>query len=931
MAQGDRGGFAAVFAADADLDRRVGATTVGDGEPHQAADALGVDRGERVGVEHPVGEVAEQEAGFGVVPADRHRRLGQVVGAEAEEVGVFGDLVGGEGGPWDLDHRADRDRQLVDVDALLVAYGGDLGLDQVAGGPHLRGVPDEGHHDLGFDHRTFTLRGEHRLGDRSGLHPDQLRDPQSEPHTAQAEHRVRLAQVLDPRQHRPHVGQLVDEGLDLDQVLAVDQPDLEVGGGAEQLVVARQELVQRRVEEADDHGVTGHRPEQADEVVALHREEGVDRLATLGRGGGHDHALHDREPLGVEEHVLGAAQADALGAIGAGPGRLDRVIRVGSHVEATEVVGPAEELLEPRVVEVGGDGVELAGVDRAGRAVDRDPLSFVHHGVTDGEAAGREVDVDLVGADHGRLAELAGDQRGVAGAAAARGEDALRREHAVHVVRLGVGPHEDDPAAFLGPPLGQVGVEGDHAHSGPRRHVQRRGEGGGAGQGAGRELRVEEGVDLGRRDAAHGLLTADQPLVGLVDRDPHGGLRGALAVAGLQHPEGSLLDRELHVLHVAVVVLEPPGDGGEPAGRLGLDLDEFLDRAGRTDAGDHVLALGVDEEVPLHQRFAGGGVAAHRHPGGAVVAAVAEDHRHDVDGGAEIVGDVGRHPVVVGSLAPPALEHGLDRQTELLARVVGERAVAPAGDDRLEPGDHVAQVGRLEVGVVVDAAGGPGLGEHVLEAVVGHAAHDAAEHLHEPAVGIEHETLVARRSDQAVGDLVVEPDVEDRVHHPRHRELGARSARHEERVGGVAEPLLGRRLESGHRRLDLVPQTVGESAARLGVGVAGPGGDREPWRHRHAEPGHVAEVGALAAQQRPHLVPVAPDQLLGLADLVEPVDPALASRDGRFVGRRGSVGRRRGAGGEGVGHRGAPSGQGDGPDGPPERAALSRAKGHPAC
>ena len=50
-----------------------------------------------------------------------------------------------------------------------------------------------------------------------------------------------------------------------------------------------------------------------------------------------------------------------------------------------------------------------------------------------------------------------------------------------------------------------------------------------------------------------------------VDGDLQGRRRGALAVAGLQHLELALLDRELDVLHVAVVAFEPLADAVELA------------------------------------------------------------------------------------------------------------------------------------------------------------------------------------------------------------------------------------------------------------------------------------------------------------------------------------------------------------------------------
>ena len=175
---------------------------------------------------------------------------------------------------------------------------------------------------------------------------------------------------------------------------------------------------------------------------------------------------------------------------------------------------------------------------------------------------GREVDLDRRDPDHRRLAELARHQRRVAGAPAARGEDAARGEHAVHVVGLGLGAHHDDGALLVATPaLGGVGVEGEHARGRARRDVEA-----GRDQLAARlrRLRSATGSNCGCRKkstcsgvhALHGLGARDALLVREVDRDADRRLRGALGVARLQHPQLAALDGELDVLHVAVVLLE---------------------------------------------------------------------------------------------------------------------------------------------------------------------------------------------------------------------------------------------------------------------------------------------------------------------------------------------------------------------------------------
>jgi hypothetical protein len=93
-----------------------------------------------------------------------------------------------------------------------------------------------------------------------------------------------------------------------------------------------QEFMQRRIQEADGDRVALHRPEDGLEVAALHGEKLGQRTLSPRDVLGDDHLPHGEEPVAGKEHVLGAAQADALGAEVAptvGVGR-----RVGVHPNA---------------------------------------------------------------------------------------------------------------------------------------------------------------------------------------------------------------------------------------------------------------------------------------------------------------------------------------------------------------------------------------------------------------------------------------------------------------------------------------------------------------------------------------------------------------------------------------------------------------------
>src|SRR5688500_6724416 len=91
-----------------------------------------------------------------------------------------------------------------------------------------------------------------------------------------------------------------------------------------------------------------------------------------------DHALDGRQPVALEEHVLGAAQADALRTERAGTLSVARIVAVGPDLHATRLVGPAQQDGEVvLVLEASLDGRQLAGEDLAGRAVDADDVAFL--------------------------------------------------------------------------------------------------------------------------------------------------------------------------------------------------------------------------------------------------------------------------------------------------------------------------------------------------------------------------------------------------------------------------------------------------------------------------------------------------------------------------------------------------------------------------
>src|SRR3954453_16228385 len=108
MEEVDRLGIAAVLAADADLEVRPRLAGLVGRYLDQPPDALRVERLERAEAEDAEIDVTAEESALDVVAAETPAHLGEVVGAEGEELGGLGDLACGERRARDLDHRADQ-------------------------------------------------------------------------------------------------------------------------------------------------------------------------------------------------------------------------------------------------------------------------------------------------------------------------------------------------------------------------------------------------------------------------------------------------------------------------------------------------------------------------------------------------------------------------------------------------------------------------------------------------------------------------------------------------------------------------------------------------------------------------------------------------------------------------------------------------------
>ncbi len=282
-----------------------------------------------------------------------------------------------------------------------------------------------------------------RAGERPDLHLIDAGLDHSEADTAGADHRVGFAQAP----HGDEFGaRLVVEGAGR--------------LGDHEAFVVGEELVEWRIEEPDGHRQAVHGVDDRREVGLLDHVEFVQDLAFVGRVVAEDQSADQSEPMLGQEHVLGSAQPDAVGAEVTRMRSVLGGVRVGANPDPSrpDQVGPMQERLEFRRRRTRrGDDRTLDHV--AGASVDRDLGALGVEGVADADAT---LDHQYVpGADHRGNAPAASDDGGVARQSATGGEDAASGLHPEHVVGSRLGAHEDDVEPAIGRVDGCLGARDD--------------------------------------------------------------------------------------------------------------------------------------------------------------------------------------------------------------------------------------------------------------------------------------------------------------------------------------------------------------------------------------------------------------------------------------------------------------------------------------
>ena len=135
-----------------------------------------------------------------------------------------------------------------------------------------------------------------------------------------------------------------------------------------------------------------------------------------------------------------------------------------------------------------------------------------------------------------------------------------------------------------------------------------------------------------------------------------------------------------------------------------------------------------------------------------------------------------------------------------------------------------------------------------------HVQHDVGKHLDEAPITVVGKARVVGLFRQARGDFVIQAEIENGVHHARHRHWRAGANREQQRIPGITKARAHFLLHQIEGNPVFLLEQGGQFIARFKKLAAGVCGDNKTKGHRQAEAGHLAQICALTAEQIPILL-----------------------------------------------------------------------------
>ena len=279
-------------------------------------------------------------------------------------------------------------------------------------------------------------------------------------------HDARVLKSHSAASEAAHGVKLVERGNDLgkslsgDSALFSDLSDFSLTGG--------EELMERRVKVSNDNWSSINFVKDFLEVFLLKwlklGKSDISSILILGN----NHLSKMLDSLLFEEHVLGSAKSDTLGAIFKGDLDLFRLFGVSFDHHGLVLLGPAKNGHEI-VGHFSFLDLDLSGENFTSTTIDGQVVTFVESSVTDSDSLGLVVDDQVTASSDTALTHTSGNDSGVGGHSTSSGKNTLGSVHTNEIFGSGLDSGQDHSLTSFSPFIGLMRVENDSTNGGAWR------------------------------------------------------------------------------------------------------------------------------------------------------------------------------------------------------------------------------------------------------------------------------------------------------------------------------------------------------------------------------------------------------------------------------------------------------------------------------
>ena len=525
----------------------------------------------------------------------------------------------------------------------------------------------------------------------------------------------------------------------------------------------------------------------------------------------------------------------------------------------------------------------LASINLTCCTIQRDVVTLLICNTFDFDSLALVVNIDSTGTRYAALTHTTSNNGSVRCHTATSCQDTFSTCHTSKVFWRCLDTNHDNLVAVSSPLLCIISMEHNLSASSTRRCWQTLCDNLCLWQSILIEYWVQQFVELLWLATHNSSLLINEAFLNEVHSNLHHCSTCTLTVTCLEEPKLTLLNGELHILHIVIVLLQLVlksiqlliqlwhslfhrrilsnalllRDTCTLSPTLWTNLCNLLWCA---DTSNNVLTLCIDKVLTIEEVFTITSITREANTCSRCVAHVTEYHCHNRNGCTPLVRNSFHLTIQDSTLVHPRTEHSADSTPQLCDWVLWEIRTCLCLDSTLEESNKLLQ--RLYAKVLIEcyALLFLNLFDNLLEWVDIlfvywlHTENDVTVHLYETTIWVINEVRVICLLAHSLCNNVVKTEVEDSIHHTRHWCTSTRTYADKQWICRITEFAVHQCLDMLYSCHNIVIEQFYDFVlTNFIILVTSISCDSETWRHWHTDEVHLCQVRTLTTKCFAHL------------------------------------------------------------------------------